>query len=260
MSKLFIVLSALCITTYCDQRSWELDDGTTIEIIKKIPDSKCEIYVEHGDHVEQFFKLTDKQGRLIGSNFGQKPFSFEIGGSKVISSMSESMHDMCIKEQRKIVIPGDAFEEDELPRGAKSGDDLYYFIELKSIFRPVPGESWYGNDGLHVSQTHVIEPSLCKKAEHGDKVHQQYSVWLETGQFIDSSHSRGKPFIFTIGAGQVIPGVEKGMEGMCEGERRKLFVPAGLAYGEKGRASIPPSASLTFEIELEKVIKANEEL
>uniref|UniRef100_A0A0N4ZJW0 peptidylprolyl isomerase n=1 Tax=Parastrongyloides trichosuri TaxID=131310 RepID=A0A0N4ZJW0_PARTI len=259
--KFFLILLCLVSIVRGEQRSWELDDGTTVEIIKKIPDSKCKIKIEKWDQVEQYFKLTDKSGRIIGTNFGKAPFSFEIGGGQVLSSISEGMLGMCIKEQRKIIIPGDAYEEYETPRGAKAGDDLYYFIELKSIFRPIPGASWYENSGLHIEQTHVIPPELCKKAAEGDKVHQHYSVWLQDGTLVDSSYTRNKPFIFTLGANQVIKGMEEAMIGMCEGEKRKLVVPPELAYGEKGRPPrIPGNSPLHFEIELIKLIKKNDEL
>ncbi len=64
------------------------------------------------------------------------------------------------------------------------------------------------------------------------------------GQKFDSSFDRRRPFSFTLGVGQVIPGWDQGLVGVCKGEERHLVVPAALAYGEKGAGDvIPPGQS-----------------
>ena len=81
------------------------------------------------------------------------------------------------------------------------------------------------------------------------KVH--YAGWLENGAKFDSSVDRGQPFIFVIGAGQVIPGWDEGVMTMKTGGKRKLIIPASLGYGAAGAgAAIPPNATLVFEVEL----------
>jgi FKBP-type peptidyl-prolyl cis-trans isomerase FkpA len=69
------------------------------------------------------------------------------------------------------------------------------------------------------------------------------------GLQFDSSLGR-QPFVFTLGAGQVIDGWEQGLVGMREGGLRRLVVPPSLAYGESRNGSIPPNATLVFEVEL----------
>lgn len=78
-----------------------------------------------------------------------------------------------------------------------------------------------------------------------------YTGRLDDGKVFDSSVERGEPFRFTLGAGQVIPGWDLGIEGMKAGGKRILVIPPELAYGQRGAGSvIPPNATLTFEVEL----------
>jgi FKBP-type peptidyl-prolyl cis-trans isomerase len=74
---------------------------------------------------------------------------------------------------------------------------------------------------------------------------------LEDGTQFDSSRKRGKPFIFTLGSGEVIKGWDAGIIGMHVGGKRRLTIPPHMAYGARGvRNMIPPNATLIFEVEL----------
>merc|ERR1719445_2451840 len=83
------------------------------------------------------------------------------------------------------------------------------------------------------------------------------------GKKFDSSFDRQQPFTFTIGVGQVIPGWDKGLLGVCSGEERHLVVPSPLAYGDRGAGDvIPPGAILLFDVvvvNVEKQGQAEEE-
>jgi FKBP-type peptidyl-prolyl cis-trans isomerase FkpA len=86
----------------------------------------------------------------------------------------------------------------------------------------------------------------------------QYTGWLyeasaadKKGKEFDSSANSGQPFRFVIGGGQVIKGWDQGVAGMKVGGRRKLIIPADLAYGAEGAGGvIPPGATLVFEVSL----------
>jgi len=90
----------------------------------------------------------------------------------------------------------------------------------------------------------------------GKSVTVHYTGWLEDGKKFDSSVDRGQPFVFRIGAGEVIPGWDEGVISMRVGGKRKLFIPAQLGYGAAGApGAIPPNANLIFEVELLDVAK-----
>ena len=92
------------------------------------------------------------------------------------------------------------------------------------------------------------------KAQAGDAVEVHYTGWLKDGTKFDSSKDRDKPFTFKLGARQVIKGWDEGVAGMGVGGKRKLIIPADLAYGKRGAGgAIPPDAELTFDVELLKV-------
>lgn len=84
----------------------------------------------------------------------------------------------------------------------------------------------------------------------GDTVAAHYSGQLENGLKFDSSYDRGQPFVFALGAGQVIKGWDLGLIGMKPGGVRKLIIPPSLGYGNKSIGKIPPSSTLIFEVEL----------
>lgn len=97
-----------------------------------------------------------------------------------------------------------------------------------------------------------IEEGTGPTAEAGDEVTVQYvGVGYDSGEEFDSSWSRSEPFTFGLGAGQVIPGWDQGVEGMKVGGRRELIIPPNLAYGATGSPPvIGPNETLIFVIDL----------
>jgi len=91
-------------------------------------------------------------------------------------------------------------------------------------------------------------------AVKGKTVTVHYTGWLTDGTKFDSSVDRDDPFVFVLGARQVIAGWDQGVATMREGDKVKLTIPHHLAYGERGYpGAIPPRATLIFDVELLKV-------
>lgn len=73
------------------------------------------------------------------------------------------------------------------------------------------------------------------EATRGATVFVDYvGVGFDSGEEFDASYNRGEPLAFRLGVGQVIKGWDDGVLGMKVGGRRKLVIPANLAYGPRG--------------------------
>ncbi len=102
-------------------------------------------------------------------------------------------------------------------------------------------------------QYEIIRNAEGRKPTRSSKVRVHYTGTLLNGQVFDSSVQRGEPAEF--GLSQVIPGWTEGLQLMSEGAKYRFFIPARLAYGERGApGAIPPNAALIFEVELLKIL------
>ena len=102
-------------------------------------------------------------------------------------------------------------------------------------------------------QYEVLTEGTGKNPKATDKVRCHYEGRLTDGSVFDSSYQRGEPADF--GLNQVIAGWTEGVQLMKEGAKYRFHIPYLLGYGERGAgASIPPYATLVFDVELIKVL------
>lgn len=94
-------------------------------------------------------------------------------------------------------------------------------------------------------------------AQPGDYLTMAYTGTLTNGKVFDTSKKAGRgPFKFMLGAGMVIKGWDKGIEGMKVGGVRDLVIPPSLGYGAQDMGVIPPNSTLKFNVELKKIERA----
>ncbi|WP_442967937.1 FKBP-type peptidyl-prolyl cis-trans isomerase [Rheinheimera sp.] len=94
-----------------------------------------------------------------------------------------------------------------------------------------------------------------KAAVRGALITSHYRGFLADGTEFDSSYRRGEAFQCVLSNGRVIQGWVLGLQGMKVGGKRRLWVPAHLAYGERQIGTmIPPNSDLSFDIDLLEVL------
>jgi FKBP-type peptidyl-prolyl cis-trans isomerase len=84
----------------------------------------------------------------------------------------------------------------------------------------------------------------------GDTVVVNYTGTFTSGKRFDSSHDRGTPIEFPLGQGNVIKGWDEGIAKLRVGDQAIFVIPSSIAYGPRGRGSIPPDTTLIFIVEL----------
>jgi FKBP-type peptidyl-prolyl cis-trans isomerase FklB len=125
-----------------------------------------------------------------------------------------------------------------------------------------PGEAFLAanakKDGVTTTasglQYKVIKSGTGATPTASDQVKVDYTGTLIDGKVFDSSVQRGQPAVFPVG--QVIPGWTEALQLMKVGDKWQLFIPAKLAYGDRGAGgAIPPNSALIFEVELLDIVK-----
>ncbi|KIK45116.1 hypothetical protein CY34DRAFT_801970 [Suillus luteus UH-Slu-Lm8-n1] len=86
-----------------------------------------------------------------------------------------------------------------------------------------------------------------KAAKNGARVSMRYIGKLQNGKVFDQN-TKGKPFTFKLGTGDVIKGWDIGVAGMQIGGEREIIVPPAMGYGARKMSDIPANSTLIFEV------------
>ncbi|MHC4548269.1 MAG: FKBP-type peptidyl-prolyl cis-trans isomerase [Planctomycetota bacterium] len=153
------------------------------------------------------------------------------------------------------VPPGLCWGGQGIPGKLEPDSPTIWELELLQVFsvpafvRPDPAKQIKRESGLAYE---VLQKGTGASPKRNDTVKVHYTGWLSDGTVFDSSHARGEPATFRLGG--VIAGWTEGLQLMQEGARYRFVIPPAIAYGARGSPpTIPPNATLVFEVELVKV-------
>ena len=231
--------------------------GLASKVLKK---GSGEKHPAAADTVTVHYSGWTTDGNLFDSSVKRgQPASFPLNG--VIKGWTEGLQLMVEGEQRRFWIPADlAYGEN--PGGGRPAGTLVFDVELLSIKEapkppPVPEDVAAAPADAEKTESGIASKVLTKGTgeKHPaatDRVEVHYSGWTTDGQLFDSSVTRGQTIVFPLN--QVIPGWTEGVQLMVEGEKRRLWIPAKLAYGENPPPGAP-AGTLVFDVELIKIVK-----
>ncbi len=161
---------------------------------------------------------------------------------------------------------GDAGSSDTAPDTSVAGDTSTTItdVSLAPVEIEVPADKPDGVEPAAEIPTELviedIKPGAGYAAVAGDTVIVDYmGARSEDGAEFDNSYDRGQPFDVLLGSGGVIAGWDEGLVGVQAGMRRRLDIPAEMAYGDNppaGTEVVRPGDALTFIIDVRAVIPA----
>uniref|UniRef100_G1SDP2 peptidylprolyl isomerase n=1 Tax=Oryctolagus cuniculus TaxID=9986 RepID=G1SDP2_RABIT len=223
---------------------WNKADTVQVNILLRPP--HCPRMVQDSDFVRYHYNGTLLDGTTFDTSYSRNhTYNTYIGQGYIIPGMDQGLQGACVGERRRVTVPphlayGENGTGDKIPGSAVLIFDVHVIdfhnpadpVEIKTLSRPA---------------------EACNETEAaklGDFVRYHYNCSLLDGTQLFSSHDHGAPQEATLGANKVIEGLDRGLQGMCVGERRQLIVPPHLAHGESGARGVPGSAVLRFEVEL----------
>jgi peptidylprolyl isomerase len=175
------------------------------------------------------------------------PFLFEVGSKSVITGWDETVAKMRVGDRWKVVIPWQkAYGERGSPGSIPPKSDLVFDIELLDIVEP---------------KIEIVAAGTGEKPELGDIVSAHFALEVVGGEALADTR-KGDPQTIQIGAPSQIRGIDIMFKRMCVGDRWKITLPPGLAFGKRGAPPrIPGDAELLVELEIvERIVPTVEVL
>ncbi|MFN8105634.1 MAG: FKBP-type peptidyl-prolyl cis-trans isomerase [Acidimicrobiia bacterium] len=201
----------------------------------------------------------------------QTPFQFEVGAGNVIPGWDQGIPGMKVGGRRRLAIPAAlAYGAQGSPPKIPPNANLVFVVDALDVGLPCTvGQAPLpsplpdpisqkpevvvnpGDADADQIQTEDLVVGTGAEVKAGDCLVSNYVRALASDPSkTDSSWDRGQGLRFEVGSDQMIKGWNQGIEGMKVGGRRRVVVPAALAYGSKGLPpDIPPDANLVFVVD-----------
>jgi peptidylprolyl isomerase len=205
------------------------------------------------DRVTVHYTGWTTDGRMFDSSVTRgEPATFGLDG--VIPGWTEGLQLMVAGERRRFWIPGSlAYEGRPGPQGTLVFDvELISFVaapEPPAVPEDVAAAPRTAQTTASGLASRVLRPGTgSRHPTETNTVEVHYTGWTTDGEMFDSSVTRGETATFPLN--RVIPGWTEGVQLMVEGEKRRFWIPASLAYeGRRG-----PQGTLVFDVELVRIV------
>ncbi|MGM0440094.1 MAG: FKBP-type peptidyl-prolyl cis-trans isomerase [Chlamydiota bacterium] len=185
-------------------------------------------------------KISEAFGYLIGNNLKNPGFTFDmesiIKGIRDAAAGKEAPMSESEYEEMIAMIQENAFNELATTNLQEAESFLDNNADTEGVIVVEDGKLQY----------QVMEKGEGQEVSSGSSPKIHYTGTFLDGSTFGSSLDNGEPIVLTLE--QTIPGFSKGIVGMKEGEKRKLFIHPDMAYGTSGQ--LPPNSLLIFEVEV----------
>lgn len=248
MAALAAMLAALAALGACGQDAGFVELEPGLSYVDSIVGGGA--VVESGDYIVAHYTGWLWEDGAKGKQFDSSvdkdvPIVLPIGRGYVVDGWDRGIPGMRVGGKRTLLLGPDlAFGEAGSPPVIPPSATLVFDVEILE---------------LPEIELEILAAGEGEAAARGDRLSVHYTGWFwengSRGAKFDSSVDRGRPYQLTLGAGSVIPGWEIALEGMKEGTKANVIIPPSLAYGKRGRGTIPPESTLVFEMELVEIIR-----
>jgi FKBP-type peptidyl-prolyl cis-trans isomerase FkpA len=245
-----------------------------------------------GDMLSLHLILYNSKDSILRNSYTEgSPLNYKVSPSPFKGGVDDAMTLLSVGDSAMFLVPVDSLFKDApggLPPGVEKGSKLKFLVKILTLKTEAEQKAemekamkdqaaaaekqveideqtikdWLAKSNVKATRSESGIYYEQQKAGSGnvpnvgDTVYVHYTGMLLDGSPFDSSVRRGQPISFPIGTGYVIRGWDETLLKMKKGEKGRVLIPSGLAYGQGGNgSSIPPNAVLLFELEMVDIRK-----